>query len=109
MSPSSFLILTCASNLVKYEYDPKYGKNKPRYPVEAAMLLQRHGPTEWKVRLKLLTDCIQIYQPYHEDPTINSGKDIALALAKVEDFVQIEQSLLDYQLGDVNEVVASTE
>ena len=104
MSPNCFLILTCASNLIKYEWDPKSGKNKTYHPVQACMFLQRHGPADWKVRLKLLTDCIEIYAPYKENPTINGGKDIAVALATVEDRIELEEEL-DYELADVNDFV----
>jgi len=51
-----------------------------------------------------LTDCIEIYAPYKENPTINGGKDIAVALATVEDRIELEEEL-DYELADVNDFV----
>ena len=71
------------------------------------MLFQRSDITDQKFTLRILTDCIEIYQPYHEDQSMTGGKDIAVALGKVDKLSMMEEQLY-FSLGDINDFVVSS-
>ena len=71
------------------------------------MLFQRSDITDEKFTLRILTDCIEIYEPYHEDRSMNGGKDIAVALGKVDQLSMMEEQLY-FSFADINDFVASS-
>ena len=68
------------------------------------MYLQKNGPSDWRVKLDIPIDSIHIYGPYNDEPTINGGLDLAVALGIAEEDLQED---LECDLGDIHDFISS--